>query len=1017
MNNVIKDIIGSEYLDNTNGMITHDLMSIHKLTTDKATYHHEYLSNDMEVLFVTDPVAKSRITLCVDVGYSNDFIKLNDYRMDIQGIAHLLEHTILLGKTDNRKHGELLEIVSKYQGDSNACTHSTQTHYYIESHTDFFKDYDDNNLFNAFADSFMVDNVNYDSMIIELDAVNNEHNAQMSNRYRQSLSLFNMFGSEKYRFGNGNIESLIEYGYETLYTVLNGFYKRFYVANNMKLIVVNNEIDNRLIDRIRKTFGQIRNDVVKECKYNSMLDYDYYYENFGKESYIVKAKPTNSVNTDMFNMRYTIYKEHTDDYMNMYTATNFLESIINCALSDNNDSLMHKLSALGASNIVFMTETSHNVYENECSTGFVLFCYVSCDISHKLYDSNGCADVSALIYTICEFFVHLKMNLSNIIDDYYEMYVKNTILNCVFKEYYNETFDNELKLIDALQKISGTRIPFDKIRTVPVIANRDNVYEHVNSIIDSMITGNFIVVHMTDNCYDDNMVDMNNTILTDPYYGNKFIVERCIVEPIISKPNVNFNKMKKSDTLISFDELQKRIDALSNNDYIKTSYYSSNGLSNLSICDSMNAVNIDNNCVVQNVKFVELSMLHFHGTYTNKERSSYSRGNVAIMIKLTHQLSDLFINGMLKHLVEYLIGGDIIKLNSTGNHVYIKYNFNASHILIGCNSIHMNDAVVNTLMRIFESMFIERNTTNTDKIALLNIIRSTHNNDNIAYKNALNNIRHGKLDNDIQSLSNNHGSLLRAYNKTLKSANVRLITLNIPFDVSADISSRINTKMYYVRDTPIYITKPITIKNRQDDNGVSIIDVGSGPLCNMIYSMYVCTTRFGYINDDCIADNIPLLMLNRTINSHFMSRIRHDKGMSYSSVVHIGNMHDMDGSGNTEWYMSFMVDGNNDVIDTVKQYVKNELLEYIHSLTDSDIDTIRNNYIKRLTSNPNTVTLLNTKIDTLSIMNNGDNAYHISDVYVLKNIIDCKCTTKELLIDMFERAINNNKHYITIIRS
>lgn len=103
---------------------------IHKSSQDPRHYQAIRLDNGMTVLLVSDKEAvKSLAAVAVPVGsLENPHNQL--------GLAHYLEHMILMGSRQYQEPENLSEFLKKHGGDHNASTASYRTAFYLEVEND-----------------------------------------------------------------------------------------------------------------------------------------------------------------------------------------------------------------------------------------------------------------------------------------------------------------------------------------------------------------------------------------------------------------------------------------------------------------------------------------------------------------------------------------------------------------------------------------------------------------------------------------------------------------------------------------------------------------------------------------------------------------------------------------------------------------------------------------------------------------------------------------------------------------
>ncbi|MCV9879196.1 pitrilysin [Brenneria izbisi] len=223
--------------------------TIRKSEKDPRQYQAIKLDNGMTVLLVSDPQAtKSLASLALPVG------SLDDPNSQL-GLAHYLEHMVLMGSKRYPKPEALSEFLKKHGGSYNASTASYRTAFYLEVENDALQPAVDR-LADAIADP-LLDPVNADR---ERNAVN----AEMTMARSRDGQRMGQVGAETLnpahpsaRFSGGNLETLSDKPGSKLHDELVKFYQRYYSANLMKGVIYSNQPLPALAKLAAETFGRI----------------------------------------------------------------------------------------------------------------------------------------------------------------------------------------------------------------------------------------------------------------------------------------------------------------------------------------------------------------------------------------------------------------------------------------------------------------------------------------------------------------------------------------------------------------------------------------------------------------------------------------------------------------------------------------------------------------------------------------------------------------------------------------
>ncbi|HGJ5869613.1 MAG TPA: pitrilysin [Arsenophonus nasoniae] len=224
---------------------------INKSEKDTRGYQAIKLANDMIVLLVSDSKAnKSLAAVTLPVGT----MESPDQQL---GLAHYLEHMVLMGSKRYPEPGAISEFLQKHGGNHNASTAPNLTVYYLEVENDALGAATDR-LASALAEP-LLDPKNADR---ERNAVNAELTMA---RARDEMRLWQVRSETlnpahpNSRFSGGNLETLSDKPGSHLQTELKNFYYRYYSANLMKGILYGNQSLSQLAKIAAETLGRIPN--------------------------------------------------------------------------------------------------------------------------------------------------------------------------------------------------------------------------------------------------------------------------------------------------------------------------------------------------------------------------------------------------------------------------------------------------------------------------------------------------------------------------------------------------------------------------------------------------------------------------------------------------------------------------------------------------------------------------------------------------------------------------------------
>lgn len=224
---------------------------IQKSERDTRAYQAIKLDNGMTVLLVSDSLAsKSLAALALPVG------SLEDPNSQL-GLAHYLEHMVLMGSKRYPEPDSISEFLKKHGGSHNASTASYRTAFYLEVENDALAPAVDR-LADAIAEPLLDP--------VYADRERNAVNAEMTMaRSRDGMRMAEV-GAETLnpahpssRFSGGNLETLKDKPGSKLHDELKAFYHRYYSANLMVGVLYGNQSLESLAKLASETFGRIAN--------------------------------------------------------------------------------------------------------------------------------------------------------------------------------------------------------------------------------------------------------------------------------------------------------------------------------------------------------------------------------------------------------------------------------------------------------------------------------------------------------------------------------------------------------------------------------------------------------------------------------------------------------------------------------------------------------------------------------------------------------------------------------------
>ena len=218
---------------------------------DDRSYRPVTLDNGLRVLLVSDTTTeKSAASLDVHVGSAQN-------PRERAGLAHFLEHMLFLGTEKYPHPGEYEEFITEHGGTRNAYT--------AFEHTNYFFDIDQEYLAGAldrFAQFFISPRFDRDYVSREVNAVEAEYRMGIKTDERRVLDALREVVNPRHPFsilGVGAKQTLGDFEQQPVRAALLEWYRRYYSANQMALVVLGRESVDELETMVRRTFTAIPN--------------------------------------------------------------------------------------------------------------------------------------------------------------------------------------------------------------------------------------------------------------------------------------------------------------------------------------------------------------------------------------------------------------------------------------------------------------------------------------------------------------------------------------------------------------------------------------------------------------------------------------------------------------------------------------------------------------------------------------------------------------------------------------
>lgn len=235
--------------------VSPDQVTIIKSPNDDRQYQALLLSNQLQVVLVSDPsLENSAASLAVGVGSAQD-------PQDHQGLAHYLEHMLFLGTSKYPEPDGFMKFTSENGGYTNAFTAFDKTNFMFQVNSGKFDE-----ALDRFSDYFKSPTFDPQFSDKERHAVNNEWSMQKAQDNWNLFALDGITGNPKNpqaKFNIGNLDTLVDKPNSVLQEQLKDFYNRYYSANIMRLTLVGKQSLPELKAMAEKYFAAIPNKAIE----------------------------------------------------------------------------------------------------------------------------------------------------------------------------------------------------------------------------------------------------------------------------------------------------------------------------------------------------------------------------------------------------------------------------------------------------------------------------------------------------------------------------------------------------------------------------------------------------------------------------------------------------------------------------------------------------------------------------------------------------------------------------------
>jgi secreted Zn-dependent insulinase-like peptidase len=238
-------------------------VTIEKSPHDERSYRGLLLDNGLKVLLVSDPSAeKAAVALNVAAGSFNE-------PKQRQGLAHFLEHMLFLGTEKYPDPNEYSKYISEHGGFNNAWTAARNTQYYYSILPQYLPESLD-----RFAQFFIKPLFNADLVDREKHAVDSEYHLSIKKDGWRINEVNGVTGNPEHpmaQFSVGNLETLSDKAGQTpVREELIEFYKNYYTADRMVLVIIAPQSLDELEKLAQQNFSAVVKHPVKDNKIKTL---------------------------------------------------------------------------------------------------------------------------------------------------------------------------------------------------------------------------------------------------------------------------------------------------------------------------------------------------------------------------------------------------------------------------------------------------------------------------------------------------------------------------------------------------------------------------------------------------------------------------------------------------------------------------------------------------------------------------------------------------------------------------
>lgn len=229
----------------------HDSLQPVQSPADDYAYRHLTLDNGLQVLLISDPgAAKAAAALDVRVGSA-------DNPPGREGLAHFLEHMLFLGTDKYPDPAEYEQFITEHGGSRNAYTSFEHTNYFFDVQSPYLE-----GALDRFAQFFIAPRFDAEYVEREIRAVEAEYQMGLTSDSRRGLDVLQTVMNPAHPFSQftvGSLGTLADRPESSIRDEMLSFYRKYYSANQMRLVVFGTESLDELQAMVAPRFAQVPN--------------------------------------------------------------------------------------------------------------------------------------------------------------------------------------------------------------------------------------------------------------------------------------------------------------------------------------------------------------------------------------------------------------------------------------------------------------------------------------------------------------------------------------------------------------------------------------------------------------------------------------------------------------------------------------------------------------------------------------------------------------------------------------